>query len=166
MVAVVSVPTTARTGPPRAYTPAHLAARISPGQPGLVGERKLVTILAVSVQGLRALRQTYDLEEVDEVLNRGFAQLVAEVHRVEGFVAQVAGRHVTALFGAPVACEDQVLRALHAAFGGQRGWARGATEGLRGDGGEGGVRLGVHRGRVMGGGSRPEVHVTYTADGT
>src|SRR5262249_44954630 len=123
MAAIVSVPTTARTGPPRAYTPAHLAARILPGQQRLVEERKLVTVLAVSVEGLRALRQTHDPDEVDAVLNRGFAQLVAEVHRGEGFVAQVAGRHVMALFGVPVACEDHGLRALHAAMGIQQAFA-------------------------------------------
>ncbi len=157
--------TTARTGPPRAYTPAHLAARILPGQQGLVGERKLVTVLAVSVEGLRALRQTHDLDEVDEVLNRGFAQLVAEVHRVEGFVAQVAGRHVTALFGAPGACEDQVLRALHAALGIQRVFASFAAELCQTHGVELGLRLGVHTGPVVVRGISPDLQLAYTASG-
>ena len=128
MAAIVPVPPEARTGPPRVYTPAHLAARILTGQPRLTGERKLVTILVASVAGVGALRQAVDPETVDDVLNRGFAQLVAEVHRVEGFVLQVAGHGVTALFGVPLACEDHVLRALHAALGIQRAFAALAAE--------------------------------------
>ncbi|ETW99488.1 MAG: hypothetical protein ETSY1_14805 [Candidatus Entotheonella factor] len=41
---------------------------------------------------------------------------MAEVYRVEGFVAQIAGHGFIALFRAPIACEDHVLRALRAAF--------------------------------------------------
>ena len=52
---------------------------------------------------------------MDDVLTRGLALLVTEVHQVEGFVSQVTQHGFTALFGAPLACEDHAVRALHAA---------------------------------------------------
>jgi class 3 adenylate cyclase len=122
------VPPETRTGPPRTYTLAHLAARILTSQQRLTGERKLVTLLVVSVEGLWALRQAVDPAALDAVLNQGFAQFVAEVHRVEGFVLQVAGHGITVLFGAPLACEDHVLRALHAALRIQRAFTVWAAE--------------------------------------
>ena len=57
---------------------------------------KQVTVLVGEVEGLRTLRQATAPEVVDDVLNRGFALLVAEIHRVEGFVSQVAGHGFTA----------------------------------------------------------------------
>src|SRR5207249_2238360 len=74
MAAIVPVPTEIRTGPPRAYTPAHLAAKILTGQQRLTRERKLVTILVASVEGVWALRQAVDPERGGDGLNRGFAQ--------------------------------------------------------------------------------------------
>jgi hypothetical protein len=83
-------------------------------------ERKPVTVLVGGVEGLRTLGHVIAPETVDDVLNRGFALLVTEVHQVEGFLSQVAGHGFTALFGALLACEDHVLRALHAALRIQR----------------------------------------------
>jgi class 3 adenylate cyclase len=103
---------------------------------------------------------------VDDVLNRGFAQLVAEVHRVEGFVLQVAGQGVTALFGTPLACEDHVLRALHAALGIQRTFAALAAELRQTHGVSLGLRLGVHIGPVVVNGISQDLHLAYTAPGT
>jgi len=59
---------------------------------------------------------------VDDVVTRSLALLVTEVHRVEGFVSQVTRHGLTALFGAPLPCEDHAVHALHAALGMQRAY--------------------------------------------
>src|SRR5206468_8732285 len=108
------------------------------------GERKQVTVLVGEVEGLRTLRQATAPEAINDVLNRGFALLVAEIHRVEGFISQVAGYGFTALFGAPLACEDHVLRALHAALGIQRAFISYAAEVQQTLGVSLTLQLGVH----------------------
>lgn len=123
MAAIIPMATTARMGPPQAYTPAPLVRHILARQPEMVGERKMATVLVAGVEDLQTLREGRPPEAVDEILNEGFALLVAEVHRVEGFVSQVTRHGFMALFGAPLACEDHTVRALHAALGIQRAFA-------------------------------------------
>src|SRR6266446_1434260 len=81
LVAPVPVSSGARMGPPQAYTPAHLAQRMLATPLPPPGERKQVTVLVGEVEGLRTLRQAAAPEAVDDMLNRGFALLAAEVHR-------------------------------------------------------------------------------------
>lgn len=76
-----------------------------------------MTVLAATLHGLEGLD---DIEETDDLVTQAIGQLTPEVYRFEGCVPQVAGHGFIALFGAPIACEDHVLRALHAAFGLQR----------------------------------------------
>lgn len=163
--AIVPVPTAARAGPPRAYTPAHLANKILTSPPNLAGERKPVTVVMVAVRGLQALHHTHTPDEVDELLNGGFARLIAEIHRVEGFVTQVAGHSITALFGAPLACEDHVLRALHAAVGMQRAFAVFATDLRQTHGISLTLQLSVHTGLVGVREISQDLQVTYTTPG-
>lgn len=125
---IVPIATGTRIGPPLAYTPSHLATKILTGRQSMVGERKPVTVLTAGIDGLEALLQVGAPEEMDEVLNRGFAMVVAEIYSVEGFVTQVTRDGLTALFGAPLACEDHALRALYAALGVQRVFAAYAAE--------------------------------------
>src|SRR4029453_16020698 len=115
------------TGPPQAYTPAHLATQILVRQQEGIGERKYATVVVAGIESLPALHQVGAPEEIDDLLNQGFAQVVAEVHRVEGFLTQVTSHGGIALFGVPLACEDHVLRALHAALGMQRVFTAFAT---------------------------------------
>ena len=95
-------------------SPAFLVATPRPETSPSLEERKRVTVMVATLQGLGALA---DIEEADDLVTQTIRQLVTEVYRVEGFVPQIAGHGFIALFGAPTACEDHVLRALHAAFG-------------------------------------------------
>jgi class 3 adenylate cyclase/DNA-binding winged helix-turn-helix (wHTH) protein len=162
---VAPVTTGTRGGPPRAYTPAHRASKVHAGQQAFLGERKLVTVMVAGVQGLRELVQAGDPDEVDALLNRGFTLAVAEVHRVEGFVTQVAGDGFIAIFGAPLACEDHVVRALHAALGLQRAFAAYAAELQQTYHVSLTLRLGVHTGPLVVSAISDDLQLFYTTPG-
>ncbi|CAN5237257.1 adenylate/guanylate cyclase domain-containing protein [soil metagenome] len=79
------------------------------------GERKLVTVMFADVSGFTQLAADLDPEEVRDLMNRCFDRLVPVVSRYEGTVDKFVGDAIVALFGAPVAHEDDAMRALSAA---------------------------------------------------
>jgi class 3 adenylate cyclase len=110
------------------YTPKYFAEQILTTRSALEGERKHVTVCFADLQGSTTLVQGIDPEVLHKVLDGAFALMLAEVHRVEGSVNQFTGDGIMALFGAPLAQEDHVIRALHAALGIQRAFAAYAEE--------------------------------------
>ncbi|MGH8069558.1 MAG: AAA family ATPase [Candidatus Entotheonellia bacterium] len=159
------VPLDVRPAPPRAYTPAYVANKILASQQEIVGERKVATVLVASVEGGTAVQPGGASEAADDVVTRGLALLVTEVHRVEGFVSQVARHGFTALFGAPLACEDHAVRALHAALGMQRAFAAYAATLPQPHGMGLTLWLGVHTGPVEVSAISPDLQLAYTAPG-
>ena len=80
----------------------------------LAGERKLATILFADVAGSTALAEQMDAEDWAEAMNGAFAFMNASVSRYGGTVSRLMGDAVLALFGAPVAHEDDAERAIRA----------------------------------------------------
>ncbi len=101
---------------PRSYTPAHLAQKILTSRSALEGERKQVTVLFCDIANSTEAAQRLGAEAMHEMLNAFFELALAEVHGVEGTVNQFLGDGFMALFGAPLAHEDHVRRALAAAL--------------------------------------------------
>ena len=79
-------------------------------------ERKLVTILFCDISGFTALAEKQDPEEVRELINACFDQLVPVVQKYGGTIDKFIGDEIMALFGAPVAHEDDAERALRSAL--------------------------------------------------
>ncbi|MEY2487946.1 MAG: hypothetical protein QOH39_3594 [Verrucomicrobiota bacterium] len=79
-------------------------------------ERKLVTIVFVDVSGFTALAEKLDAEEVRNVINACFECLVPIVQKYGGTVDKFIGDEIMALFGAPVAHENDPERALRSAL--------------------------------------------------
>ncbi|MCP4536628.1 MAG: AAA family ATPase [Chloroflexi bacterium] len=84
--------------------------------PTLTGERKLVTVMFADISGFTALAETMDPEAVRDLMNGCFEQLVPVVEKYGGTVDKFIGDEVMALFGAPVAHENDPERALRAAL--------------------------------------------------
>jgi class 3 adenylate cyclase len=93
---------------PRSYTPKHLAEKILTSRGALEGERKQVTVLFADVKGSMDLAEQLDPEEWHKIMDRFFAILSEGVHRFEGTINQYTGDGIMALFGAPIASEDQL----------------------------------------------------------
>ncbi|MEO7670594.1 MAG: adenylate/guanylate cyclase domain-containing protein, partial [Longimicrobiales bacterium] len=80
-------------------------------------ERKLVSILFADITGFTALSERLDAEAVRNVINGCFNALVPVVERYGGHIDKFIGDEIMALFGAPVARENDSEMALRAAIG-------------------------------------------------
>src|SRR5436309_469789 len=150
---------------PRAYTPAHLAARILKDRAALSGERKQVSVLFADVSGFTSISERLDPEEVHALINRAFELMLAEIHRYEGTVNQFLGDGLMALFGAPIAHEDHAQRAAHAALAMQQALSRDRDELERTRGIAFRVRMGLNTGLVVVGAIGDNLRMDYTAVG-
>src|SRR4051794_24008445 len=79
-------------------------------------ERKVVTILFTDLVGSTARAEGLDPEDVRATLSSYYAQLRADLERFGGTVEKFIGDAVMAVFGAPVAHEDDAERAVRAAL--------------------------------------------------
>ena len=79
-------------------------------------ERKVVTILFTDLVGSTARAEGLDPEDVRATLSPYYARLRAELERHGGTVEKFIGDAVMAVFGAPVAHEDDPERAVRAAL--------------------------------------------------
>lgn len=80
------------------------------------GERRLVTIMFADVVGSTRLAESVDPEVWAELMNGALGFMIEAVNRYEGTVGRLMGDAILALFGAPVAHEDDAIRAVRAAI--------------------------------------------------
>jgi class 3 adenylate cyclase/tetratricopeptide (TPR) repeat protein len=78
--------------------------------------RKTATILFCDVSGSTALGERLETEAVREVMLRYFDEMRVALERHSGVVEKFIGDAVMAVFGVPVAHEDDALRAVRAAI--------------------------------------------------
>jgi adenylate cyclase len=79
-------------------------------------DRRLVTVLFADVSGFTALGERLDPEDVRTFQNDLFKLLAEAIEQYNGFVEKFVGDAVMAVFGAPVAHENDPERALRAAL--------------------------------------------------
>jgi class 3 adenylate cyclase/tetratricopeptide (TPR) repeat protein len=87
----------------------------SPLQEAAPERRKTVTILFCDVSGSTALVEQLEAEAAREVMLRYFDEMRLVLERHSGTVEKFIGDAVVAVFGVPVAHEDDALRAVRAA---------------------------------------------------
>lgn len=78
------------------------------------GERKFATVLFADVARSTSIAEQLDPEDWAVVMNGAFAFMNASVARYGGTVSRLMGDAVLALFGAPIAHEDDAERAVRA----------------------------------------------------
>lgn len=81
-----------------------------------VAERRLVTVLFADLVGFTTLSESRDPEEVRELLSRYFDTCRRLIELYGGTVEKFIGDAVMAVWGAPVATEDDAERAVRAAL--------------------------------------------------
>ncbi|HTG09859.1 MAG TPA: adenylate/guanylate cyclase domain-containing protein, partial [Candidatus Eisenbacteria bacterium] len=79
-------------------------------------DRRPVTVLFADLVGFTALSEGLDAEDVRAIQADLFREMSASIERYEGFVEKFVGDAVMAVFGAPVAHEDDPERGLRAAL--------------------------------------------------
>ncbi len=79
-------------------------------------DRRSATVLFADLSGFTAISERLDPEDVRALQTDLFGALRAVVERFDAFVEKFVGDAVMAVFGAPVAHEDDPQRALHAAL--------------------------------------------------
>src|ERR671915_1521293 len=109
-------------------------------QPGPRTERKVVTVLFADLVGFTSRAESLDPEDVEAILRPYHEHVRAELERFGGTVEKFIGDAVVAVFGAPVAHEDDPERAVRAALA-IRDWAR-EQEGLE-------LRIAVNTGEAL-----------------
>ena len=122
-------------------------------------ERRQVTVLFADLSGYTAFAERMDPEAVKALVDRALMRLGREVERYGGTVDKYIGDNVMALFGAPVAHEDDAERAVRAGLGMQYAMEE-VNEGLPG-GVDFNLRVGVNTGEVLAG----AVGEAYTVTG-
>jgi class 3 adenylate cyclase len=98
-------------------------AALAPEDASAREERKVVTVLFADLVGFTSRAEQMDPEDVRAVLEPYHAHLRSELERYGGTVEKFIGDAVMALFGAPVAHEDDPERAIRAALA-IRDWVR------------------------------------------
>lgn len=83
-------------------------------------ERRIVTVLFADLVGFTALGERRDPEQLKIIVDRCFERLVADITAFGGSVDKIVGDAIVALFGAPLAHEDDPERAVRAALRMQR----------------------------------------------
>src|SRR5215831_7199986 len=150
---------------PEVSTPKHLAEKILTSKSALEGERKQVTVLFADLKGSMELLADRDPGEARKLLDPVLEQMMEAVHRYEGTVNQVMGDRIMALFGAPVAHEDHVVRACCAAHDMQIAMRRYTTDVRHAHGIEVQIRVGLNSGEVVVRAIGSDLHMDYTAVG-
>src|SRR5712691_10990195 len=104
-------------------------------------ERKVVTVLFADLVGFTQRAERMDPEDVQALLQPYHERLRKELERFGGTVEKFIGDAVMALFGAPVAHEDDPERAVRAALA-IRDWVREQEEELQ-------LRIAVNTGEAL-----------------
>jgi len=114
--AVPTCPNCSRWNPEGARFCIGCATSLGGDRRALREERKVVTVLFADLVGFTARADRMDPEDVQRLLQPFHAQVRSVLERHGGTVVKLIGDAVMALFGAPVAHEDDPERALRAAL--------------------------------------------------
>jgi adenylate cyclase len=104
----------------RSFVAGRVGARLGEVDERLAGERRLVTAMFADVSGFTRLADQLETEQLLEIIDPVITRLANVVGPFEGYVEKFAGDALLALFGAPIAHEDDAERAVLAALGMQR----------------------------------------------
>ena len=160
---------TARSGAPAGTgAPAATTREPAPGAKDPAAreaDRRQVTVLFADLTGFTTLAERLDPEEVRAFQNALFETLARSIERYDGFVEKFVGDAVMAVFGAPVAHEDDPARALDAAIDmleraaalGER-WAARLGQRVM-------LHIGVHSGPVVAGSLGAAAGTAYAVTG-
>lgn len=127
----------------------------------VVEERRMVTAVFADVSGFTHLSTTVCSEELVAIIDPIVTFMNECINRYEGYVGKYAGDATLAFFGAPIAHEDDALRAVLAARDIQRGLPQ-VLGHIGGKAADMSVHIGVNTGQVVAGFFGGDVRMDYS----
>jgi len=132
-----------------------------PALTAMAGERRQVTVLFADIAGYTKLSSKLGAENTHALLNRYFEAVDGIVESYGGSIDKHMGDNVMAVFGAPVAHDDDPLRAVRAALD-----IHESMVALSGEAGHGlSAHIGIASGQVVASGTGSAAHREYTVTG-
>lgn len=128
------------------------------------GQRRSVTVLFVDLSDYTHLSEELGDEVLYDTVQQFINLLIADVHKYEGMVDKLTGDGLMALFGAPIAYENNAERAVRAAMDMVADVER-LSASLNLGGRELRIHVGLNAGSVIVGGVGGDGHMNYTAIG-
>jgi ABC-type transport system substrate-binding protein/class 3 adenylate cyclase len=128
----------------------------------VAGERRIVTVLFADIVGSTRIAERLGAERSKFLVDEVMRIMSAQIDRYEGTVAQYIGDELYAVFGAPLAHEDDSERAVRSALAIQRALGQYADEVAAAYGIELAVRIAINTGPVV---IQPESEDPYNALG-
>ena len=128
----------------------NCGAALPPRPPCRPPSGAIVTVLFGDLSDFTSWSEDLDPERVGAVTDRVLAALAGAVKTFGGHVDKLTGDGIMAVFGAPVAHEDDAERAVRAALSMQRAVRR-VLDDERGGGAPLGLRVGLNTGEVVAG---------------
>jgi class 3 adenylate cyclase/tetratricopeptide (TPR) repeat protein len=122
------------------------------------GERKQITVLFADIKGSTNLIEDLDPEEAELRLRPALDAMINAVRRYEGTINRVQGDGIMALFGAPIAHEDNAVRAAYAALDIQNDVRAVCAPDIA-------IRVGLHAGDVLVRAIHNDLSIDYDAVG-
>ncbi|OQY36319.1 MAG: hypothetical protein B6243_03525 [Anaerolineaceae bacterium 4572_5.2] len=129
------------------------------------GERRKVTILFADLTDYTSLSRKLDAEDLYALIQQYIRLLMESVYRYEGMVDKILGDGIMALFGAPIAHENDTERAIRSALDMQSALKRLNWELKSQQSTKLQMHIGVNSGMVIAGGIGMDTQLDYTVIG-
>ncbi len=148
----------------RRYIPRELAEKMRV-QGHLEGERRRVTVLFAHLSGFTALGERLESPELASLVGDALHELAEAIYQYEGYIDKFVGDTVMAVFGAPIAHEDDAERALRVALTMReriealnRRWSTRLEQPLS-------LHIGINTGEVIANNVGADLRMAYTGTG-
>ena len=128
-------------------------------------ERRIVTVLFADLVGFTTLAEFMDPEQAKRLIDSCFHRLVSDITSFGGRVDKILGDGILALFGAPIAHEDDPERAVRAGLRMQESLADTMAVSTSRHAPEIRMRVGINTGQALVGNIGSERMRNYTAIG-
>jgi adenylate cyclase len=129
------------------------------------GQRRQVTVVFVDLSGYTLLSEKIDSEELYELVQKCTRMFANAVYKYDGIVDKFTGDGLMALFGAPIAHENNAELAIRAALDMQAELKKISAQLKKRAGSEIKAHIGLHSGSVVVGGIGSNMMMNYTAIG-
>lgn len=149
----------------RRYIPAVVVEGILHDQERLRGERREMAVLFADAVGFTRISASLDAESAFDLINDLLGRLLACVHRYGGLVDKFTGDGLIAVFGAPIAHENNAEMAVRTALEMQKATTEFAPIAREQLGAPLQIRIGIHCGPAIAGILGTEEQAAYTVIG-